>query len=663
MRAFYYFLFFLPVLLNAQSVKSVDICIYGGSSAGVIAAYTASKMGKTVLLVEPGKRIGGLSSGGLGYTDIGNKFAVTGLSLDFYRRIGAHYGKFESWLFEPKVALSVFESYIQRGNIEVWYESLISDLTKTKGRIQEIQVINPNNPAAPERSIQAKVFLDCSYEADLMAKAGVSYIVGRESNSRYGETYNGVQVHKYHQFPDGIDPYKIPATPESGLLWGISNAALAPVGSGDKLVQAYNYRICLTNQPENRIDITMPEDYQPERYELLVRFLQKTPSAKLGTILKMDLMPNYKTDINNNGPFSTDMIGENYEYPEADYKKRKVIEEKHTNYIKGLLYFIGNDARIPQSIREEMLVWGYPKDEYPESNHWTPQLYVRESRRMIGSYVMTQANCQGTEVVKDGVGMAAYTMDSHNTQRLVINGMVKNEGDVQIGGFGPYPISYRSLTPKITECENLLVPVCLSASHIAYGSIRMEPVFMVLGQSAAMAASIAIDNDVPVQKVNVPLLQKSLNENPLADGSAAEILVDTDNKKEVKLSGNWKQVKYTGFGKDLLEAKNAGPGTKVVYKPARLNAGNYELYVYLLPRYPGQAEKMNWRLWDGEKLQQIQVDLKSIEVSGQTSGVWCKLGDFQCKPGSTLTLLGIKGNGLLLADAVLFKPANEFFGN
>jgi hypothetical protein len=213
-------------------------------------------------------------------------------------------------------------------------------------------------------------------------------------------------------------------------------------------------------------------------------------------------MPNNKTDINNNGPFSTDMIGMNYDYAEADYATRKKITDEHTDYIKGLLYFIGHDPRMPEHLRNQMLKWGYPKDEYTKSDHWSPQMYVREARRMVGQYVMTQANCEGKEVVQDGVGMAAYTMDSHNCQRLVVNGMVKNEGDVQIGGFGPYPIAYRSIIPKTAECKNLFVPVCLSATHIAYGSIRMEPVFMVLGQSAAVAAAMAIDNKQAVQDVN-----------------------------------------------------------------------------------------------------------------------------------------------------------------
>jgi hypothetical protein len=644
------------ITAQSQSVKQVDICIYGGSSAGVIAAYTAKKMGKTVLLIEPGKRLGGLTSGGLGFTDIGNKFAISGLALDYYRRLGKHYGTFESWIFEPGVAESLFKEYIAKAKVEVWYEKALISLTKNNGAISEISVRHPFDQSDRTLKVKAKVYLDCSYEGDLLAKAGVSYTIGREANSQYGETYNGVQIEKYHQFPDGIDPYKKQGDPSSGLLWGISPEPLQPIGSGDKKVQAYNFRICLTNNPANRLPIEKPADYQPDRYELLIRYLGHGQPKTLRQILKMDLMPNNKTDINNNGPFSTDMIGENYEYPEADYEKRRAIIQKHLVYTKGLLYFIGNDPRVPESIRNEMLTWGYPKDEYVETGHWSPQLYVREARRMVGEYVMTQANCQGRELVTDGVGMAAYTMDSHNTQRLVINGMVKNEGDVQKGGFGPYPISYRSLIPKKSECSNLLVPICLSASHIAYGSIRMEPVFMVLGQSSAVAASMAIDAKKAVQDIDIKKLQQELKTNPLADGSAPEILLDNDQEQLVKVQGDWKPTRFIGFGKDLLVATNPDSKSRITYSPSIARSGKYEVYTYLLPRYADQVKTITWVIWDGKKEQRLNIELNTIQVSGQSSGIWHQLGTYQLSTGSTIMLEGTGEKGLLLADAVLVKP-------
>src|SRR2546421_3774308 len=327
---------FLPVFVlwctcfhtaQSQQHTNVDICIYGGTSAGVMAAYTAKKMGKAVLLIEPGHHWGGLSSGGLGYTDIGNKYAISGLALDFYRRIGAHYGKFEQWIFEPQVAENLFRNYIERANIKVFYLYRLKSVNKEASTLKSITVENSlQRDNKTDHIITAKVFIDCSYEGDLMAKAGVSYMVGREPNSRYNETYNGVQLRDKHQFLDGIDPFVIKGKPETGLLWGISDQSLQPAGSGDKKVQSYNFRICLSSDPANQVPINRPEDYDSSRYELLIRVLEKEPQRPFNLILKPDLMPDHKTDINNNGPFSTDMIGMNYEFAEADYSKRKDIQ-------------------------------------------------------------------------------------------------------------------------------------------------------------------------------------------------------------------------------------------------------------------------------------------------------------------------------------------------
>lgn len=648
----------LLLCTQIMAQTKVDICIYGGSSAGVIAAYTAKQAGKSVLLIEPGQRIGGLSSGGLGYTDIGNKYAVTGLALDFYRRLGKHYGKLESWIFEPGIAEQTFLQYIKAAKVEVLYNTALFSVKKEQGYIREIEVNHPLSPAPQTaRKIQAKMFIDCSYEGDLMAKAGVSYTVGREANSLYNETYNGVQLKDKHQFPDGIDPYKIPGKPESGLLWGISNGTLDPQGTGDKKVQAYNFRICLSDQPDNLLPITQPEEYDPEKYALLLRYLEKKPAKDLWAFLKFDLMPNHKTDINNNGPFSTDMIGMNYDYPEADYATRKKITDQHTRYIKGLLYFIGHDPRMPEHLRTQMLKWGYPKDEYVNDGHWSPQMYVREARRMIGQYVMTQANCEGKEIVKDGVGMAAYTMDSHNCQRLVVNGMVKNEGDVQIGGFGPYPIAYGSIIPKANECKNLFVPVCLSASHIAYGSIRMEPVFMVLGQSAAVAAAMAIDAKQPVQEINITKLQTKLKADPLVNGSTPEIVVDNDDKANVSTTGQWASRKG-GYGASYLVADPAVKEKRTItYSPAITKAGRYEVYIYL-PKMGNMAREIAIQVFDGKKKNPVTLNPASIQVAGQTSGEWVSIGTYQLPAGKQSSVeIGVEeAGGIVVADAILFIP-------
>lgn len=637
--------------LFASAPREVDICIYGGTSAGVIAAYTAKKLHKSVLLISPDKHLGGLTSGGLGYTDIGNKYAITGISRDFYRRIGAHYGKLEQWIFEPHVAEATFQHYIKAGEVEVLYEYQVSSAKKENGNITEITI-----NGAETQVIKAKMFIDCSYEGDLMAKAGVAYTVGRESNDTYHETYNGVQLREKHQFPDGIDPYKTPGQPESGLVWGVSGLKLDPQGTGDKKIQTYNFRICLSNDPANMVPITKPLDYDVAKYELLARLLTKINAQNLNAILKFDLMPNGKTDINNNGAFSSDMIGMNWDYAEADNARRKQIIQAHESYNKGLLYFIGHDERVPAHLREAMLKWGYPKDEYTDNNHWSPQLYVREVRRMIGDYVMTQANCEGKETVTDGVGMAAYTMDSHNCQRVVVNGMVKNEGDVQIGGFGPYPVSYRCIIPKPADCGNLLVPVCLSASHIAYGSIRMEPVFMVLAQSAATAAVVAIDGHTTVQKADVKKVQAMLVGNPLADNSTPEVLVDNDDAKHVTINGDWQKDSKGCYGPSMLTDNSKGTTPKSVrFTPEIKKAGKYHIYTYV-PRLPDHATVTLTKISDGKTSKTVKIISGNVKVEGQTSGEWADLGTFQLNAGNKafVEIGNEKADGAVVADAVLF---------
>ena len=665
MRAISFTIFFsFSIQMVHAQVKVVDVCIYGGSSAGVIAAYSAKKLGQTVLLIEPGKNLGGLTSGGLGYTDIGNKYAISGLSLDFYRRLGKHYGNFEQWIFEPSVAEKTFQYYINAAQVPVLFQHRLKDVIKRDGYITEIVVESSEDPSKKtDRKIQAKMFIDCSYEGDLMAKANVAYTIGRESNEMYHETYNGVQLMEGHQFPDSISPYKDPADPASGLLWGISNGKLAPQGSGDKKVQAYNFRICLTNNPSNRVDIIRPNDYDSSRYELLLRYINKVDAKDLKAFLKFDIMPNAKTDINNKGPFSTDMIGMNYEYPEAGFKERKEIAKTHEHYAKGLLYFIGHDSRMPQHLREMMLDWGYPKDEYKENDHWSPQMYVRESRRMIGEYVMTQANCVGKEVVDDEVGMAAYTMDSHNTQRLVIekNGlsMVKNEGNVEIGGFGPFPIAYRSIIPKANDCKNLLVPVCLSASHIAYGSIRMEPVFMVLAQSAAVAASIAIDKKLPVQKVEAKDIRKILDDNPLLDGSQPDILIDESDTSKVVVKGEWRKLKRKSYGPSMLVSEyKKNNEASIRFNPVIKNAGNYSVYSYFT-RPENIADEFIVVINDGVKTYNKTVKSSDIKIKGQTSGEWLYLGNYNFKAGKKpyFEINNKEIKGLVVADAFLLRKA------
>ncbi|GAA4785246.1 FAD-dependent oxidoreductase [Olivibacter ginsenosidimutans] len=646
-----------PLAIRAQEAAyQADICIYGGTSAGVIAAYTAAKAGKSVLLVEPGMRLGGMSSGGLGQTDIGNKYVVKGLALDFYRQLGQHYGKLEQWIFEPRVADSLFKSYIARCGARVLYGQQLAAVRKEGAEIQAIELQSALTSSARRPMVSAKVFIDCSYEGDLMAKAGASYTVGREDNTQYGETINGFQLMQGHQFPDGVDPYVVPGDSTSGLLWGISDHKPEPNGTGDKKVQAYNYRITLTNVPENRIPIEKPANYDPKKYELLKRWKEKYPWKTLQDVFIWSRMPNGKTDINNRNGFSTDMIGMNWDYPEANYQKRKEIIQAHEAYTKGLLYFVGHDPSVPESIRNEMLQWGYPKDEYPDNNHWSPQLYIREARRLIGELVMTQNHCQGREVVQDDIAYAAYTMDSHNCDRLVVNGMVKNEGNVEVGGFPPFPISYRAIIPKKEEVSNLLVPVCLSASHIAYGSIRMEPVFMVLGQSAAVAARLAIDQHKAVQQISAAQIKTILAQNPKGDGRPADVWIDSRDAT-VQYTGSWEAAKKGGYGSAFNVAANPQQLSTARFLATTVKKGRYAVYSYY-PKLSGESANTSFTLFDGKQAYTKNIDLKAVKIEGQTSGEWLPLGKLEVKAdGKSYVEINNKGaDGIVAANSILFVP-------
>ena len=676
-RKIFLLCYMLIVLANltwaSQRNVEVDVCIYGGNSAGIIAGYTATKLGKKAIVIEPRNYLGGLTTGGLGATDIGNKFAITGLAKDFYRRIGSYYDKFEQWTFEPHVASAVFNDYIQAANLAIETNYQLQEVVKQGNVITEIIVQKTKGSAAESIRIKAKMFIDCSYEGDLMAKAGVSYAIGREPNSQYGETQNGVQLHEVHQFPDGIDPYKIPGDPNSGLLWGISSDKLAATGIGDNKIQAYNFRLTLTQDKNNQIVFHKPENYNAAHYELLSRQIEKeqwtTIFGKLvieklanglnnykhsgGFLIKY--MPNGKTDFNNFGAFSTDMIGENHDYPEGDFETRQAIWKKHEDYTHGLLYYLSHDPKVPMHIREEMQSWGFCKDEFKDTNGFSNQLYVREARRMIGPMVMTQKHCEGLEVIEDQVGMAAYQMDSHNIQRLVVNGMVKNEGDVQKPVPASYPISYRSITPKKAECSNLLVPVCMSASHIAFGSIRMEPVFMVLAQSAATAAVQAINHQQTVQDIDVKQLIQKLKTDPLADGSLPETLIDNQDRQLVSVEGSWETIK-SGYMKDKYVFATPDPKAAVKFTAKIAETGKYAIYSYIADDH-SLADKLSYEVFDGKKSHQVEILKSEIKSLGLSSGEWVKLGEFQLQKSSK-SYVKVKANqteGRVIADAIVWK--------
>jgi hypothetical protein len=510
---------------------SADIVVYGGTSAGVIAAYSAKMYDNSVLLVTPGRHLGGLSSGGLGRTDSGDKGTVTGLSRLFYRRLGDYYGQEEAWNFEPRAAEQVFEQFVDEADVEVLYSRRVTDVEKQGTNLQQITVEYAGDGAGTNDLVVAgELFIDTSYEGDLMGRAGISYTVGRESNEKYDEIHNGVQMNhpdQYHQFPDGIDPFVVEGDSSSGLLEEITGWGLAENGTGDDKVQAYNFRLCLCQGEEMSRPIPRPENYDPDRYELLARTMEVDPWENKDDGFLIGYMPDGKTDWNNYGPFSTDYIGKNWDYPEASYEEREKMWQEHKAYQQGLMYFLAHDEQVPEHIRTEMQSWGYCRDEFLDTGGWPHALYVREARRMIGVHVMNDNNIVGENRVEDGIAFGSYNMDSHNVQRVVIEDpeggyMVKNEGDVEKSPGAPYPISYRSVLPKSEEASNLLVPVALSASHIAFGSIRMEPVFMMLGQAVGVAGAMALEQQVSVQAVDAVAIQRELRENPLAGGAEAE---------------------------------------------------------------------------------------------------------------------------------------------
>ncbi|MCC6797946.1 MAG: FAD-dependent oxidoreductase [Candidatus Hydrogenedentes bacterium] len=524
---------FLATCRAFSADHQADVCIFGGTSSAIAAAVQVARMGHSVVVISPDKHLGGLSSGGLGWTDTGKKEVIGGIAREFYHRVWKHYDKPEAWrwqtreeygnkgqgtpaidgenrtmwIFEPHVAEVVFEDFVKEFSISVHRDAWLdreNGVTKKDGRIVAIRTLAGD-------TFRAKVFIDATYEGDLMAAAGVSYHVGRESAATYGEKWNGVQtgvLHHRHYFMTDISPYKTSGDPASGLLPRISAEPPGEFGAADKRVQAYCYRMCLTKQAENRVPFEKPEGYDPAQYELLLRVLE---SGWREHFQKFDPIPNHKTDTNNHGPFSTDNIGMNYDYTEATYERRREILAEHTRYQKGLMYFMANDSRVPQDVRDAMGQWGLAKDEFTDNGNWPHQIYVREARRMIGAFVMTEHEVLGKRDVEMSVGMGSYAMDSHNVQRYIKpDGHVQNEGDIGVKPDKPYAIDYRALTPKQSECENLIVPVCLSSSHIAFGSIRMEPVFMILGQSAATAAVMAIGDNTPVQSIPYEKLRARL---------------------------------------------------------------------------------------------------------------------------------------------------------
>ncbi|MCB1061392.1 MAG: FAD-dependent oxidoreductase [Verrucomicrobiae bacterium] len=677
------------VIAADGDAETYDLVIYGGTSAGVIAAVQAKKLGKSAVIVGPDIHLGGLSAGGLGWTDTGNKAVIGGLARDFYHRIWKEYQKEETWkwqkhdeygnkgqgtaamdgenrtmwIFEPSVAEKVFEDYVKEFEIPVHRDEYLDrnkGVKKEAGRIVSITMLSG-------RTFAGKMFMDATYEGDLMATAGVDYHVGREGRDVYGEEWNGVQtgvLHHRHHFgavDQPISPYKIPGDPSSGVLPRISAEHPGEKHAGDNKVQAYCFRMCLTDHPENRIPFPKPEGYDPAQYELLVRIFEAGWRETFG---KFDPLPNHKTDTNNHGPMSTDNIGYNYDYPDASYERRKEIIKEHETYQMGWLYFIANDPRVPEDAQKEMQRWGLPKDEFTDNGNWSHQLYIREARRMIGHFVMTESELQKKRPTPDSVGMGSYTIDSHNVQRYITpEGYVQNEGDIGVTTYGPYEIAYGSLIPKKEQCQNLFVPVCVSSSHIAFGSIRMEPVFMILGQSAATAAAIAIDRDLAVQEVPY----EKLRERMLADGQVLEyegevsrsgvmekdlegIVVD-DLKAEK--SGSWKTSgaakQYVGHGYHHDDKVADGKST-VTFETTLPESGIYEVR-FAYPQNNNRASNVPVTVHHAGGEKTVTVNERK---DPPIDGLFVSLGEFEFKANAPakVTVINEGTDGYVVVDAV-----------
>ncbi len=516
-------------IVSTDRSLDVDVCIYGATSAGVVAAIACAKLGLSVALLQPGRFVGGLTTGGLGLTDYGKQHVIGGMSREFYRRVGKVHGTDDCWHFEPHAAQAAYDAWLREAGVEPIFCQYLDNVTKTGDRIAEVTLLGGLR-------VRAKVFMDCTYEGDLYAKAGCSYHVGREANEVYGETINGSQVRPYHQFGHGaVDPFVKSGDASSGLLpWVEKTDFTQRRGTGDHRVQAYCFRTCMTDDAALRIDWPKPDAYRPEWYELVARYynadkdkhndpLPPMPKEAQNGLRKFDLLDRrtangkQKTDTNNHGPVSSDFIGANWDWPEASYARREELFQLHVSYQQGFYWTMANDPRIPDRYRAVYKQWGLCKDEFTSTGGWSHTLYVREGRRLVSDYVLTEADCMHTTQAEDPVGMGSYQLDSHNCTRFVTTTAdgkptVMNDGDVQVRPAGPYRISYRSIVPASRECANVIVPVCCATSHIAYGSVRMEPVFMILGESAAHAAYLAIRGSSSVQAVKYSELEKRLTD-------------------------------------------------------------------------------------------------------------------------------------------------------
>ena len=679
----------LPLLVRADDPVRADVVIYGGTSAGVAAAVQVARMGKSVIVIEPTDHLGGLTTNGLGATDSGRKETIGGISREFYRRVQDHYrdpaawplqdpsepeGKggapiFQPkadamWVFEPKVAQSIMDAMAAESGAKLFLKERLDrakGVSMKDGRLTAITMESG-------KRFEGAMFLDATYEGDLLAAAGVSYHVGREANAVYGETLNGVQKSqmKGHLFTKPVDPYVVPGDPASGLVAHVSAERPGEDGAGDARIQAFNFRMCMSKDARNRVPFPKPEGYDEAPYELLFRNFE---AGDLRLPWSPGMMPNHKTDTNNYGAFSTDQIGMNYDYAEASHAERERIVREQVVYQQGLMWTLANHPRVPEVIREAMKPWGLAADEFVGNGNWPRQIYVREARRMISDYVVTELDCRRVRVAEDSVGLGSYNMDSHNVQRYVTaEGKLQNEGDVQVSPGGPYVVSYRSIVPKKGQVANLLVPVCVASSHIAFGSIRMEPVFMILGQSAATAAVLAMERGIAVQDLPYAALRERL----VADGQVLDLPKDAAPREhltaaslpgivvddhDARAEGEWvsstsaTRFIETGYRHDAHGASLVPEVKRLVFPVKLPEAGDYEVRL-AFPAHPNRSSKTRIVVGtaDGEKT----VILDQRKKAGDENG-FVSLGVFVFDAGPCeVTITNTAADGFVVADAIQF---------
>lgn len=651
-----------------QTNESADVLIYGGTAGGVLSAIAAAREGASVLLIEPGQHLGGMLTGGLSHTDYGDRAVIGGLAIDFYRRVAKYYDK-ELYFWrgpEPTIGENLLKDWLKELKVKIIYGERIKALEKQGKEIKSIESLSG-------KSFAAKVYVDATYEGDLLARAGVSYTIGREGVSNYGESWAGRQPFRpdKHTFPLPVSPFKNGKDGE--LLPLINPRPMAAIGQADSGVQAYCFRLIMTNNPTNRIAITRPADYDSARYELLRRYLKiRMPKTlrETGVIGPRINLPNQKAEINSLGPISTNLYdGSNWAYPDADYPLRDAIWNDHLSYTKGLLYFIAYDSSVPENIRNEAKQWGLAKDEFKDTEHFPHQLYIRVARRMIGEYVLTQNDLMKDVIKYDAIGMGSYNMDVRHVQRgydmvsrfpeLVAE--TYNEGYLSIPVL-PYQIPYRSIVPKFEDCSNLIVPVCISSSNLAYASFRMEPQYMIAGHAAGVAAAMAVKNKTPVQRVDISALQTkllqqgqilSLEENPNGFFQQGEtVIVDDDMTRFVEKSGNWTLSENPDVARHQITyyINTDKESAWISYQPWLPKDGNYKVY--------------GWWVKDSSAASDVPVKIefaggsKTIMANQQETGNgWVLLGSFPFEAGKkgkvTITNEGAKG--IVEADAFKFE--------